>query len=84
MGSEVPAVASVYLGMTFFPARWRPDHATTALLLTLPASPTPAGAVARRMAELLELHELTDEAVPWWQLAAAFGDPDARDYLRVL
>ena len=36
------------------------------------------------MAEKLELHDLDRAAVPWWQLAAAFGDPDAQDYVQLI
>jgi hypothetical protein len=87
-GSEVPALAGVVQGMKTSTTAWlQPDRATTALLVGLARWPSPRGALARRIAEQLELHELPDldrAAVPWWRLAAALGDPDAQDYLQLL
>lgn len=67
-------------GMRLISALRRPDPTMT-LLLCLDAYPSPAGALARRLAELLELHELDQAAAGWWMLAAALGDPDAGDYV---
>jgi len=74
-GSEVLAFACVVQGMTTFTTAWlQPDRATIALLIWLATWPSPQGALARRMAEKLELHDLDRAAVPWWQLAAALAD----------
>ena len=71
--------------MTTFTTAWlQPDRATIALLVWLAIWPSPQGALARRIAEKLELHDLDRAAVPWWQLAAALGDPDAQEYLPLL
>lgn len=38
----------------------------------------------RRIAELLEYLDRPEDAVSWWQWAAARGDEDAQDYLDIL
>ncbi|MBB4789402.1 hypothetical protein [Streptomyces nodosus] len=38
----------------------------------------------RRIAELLEYLDRSEDAIFWWQWAAARGDEDARDYLDIL
>ncbi|MEU8717926.1 hypothetical protein [Streptomyces sp. NPDC048663] len=38
----------------------------------------------RRIAELLEYLDRPEDAVSWWQRAAARGDEDAQDYLDIL
>ena len=68
---------------TAFPRSETALH-TLASLLLKEARNVASPAETREIAELLELLDFDEEAVPWWGRAAARGDEDAQDYLEIL